>query len=84
MLVRDVRDSQRESQTQTNWKPKQKGPENWPPYLKMKGAVPSAHTSANYHCQKVWSCLKNALNKLSGGVTEENKGGLGEKVDTQI
>ncbi len=47
----------------------------------MKGAVPSAHThaSANYHCQKVWSGLKNALNKLSGEVTEENKGGLGKK-----
>lgn len=55
-----------------NWKPRQKGLENWPAYLKMKRAVPSActHASANYHGQKACSGLKYALNKLSGGEME--------------
>lgn len=75
-----------------NWKPRQKGPKNWPAYLKMKGAVPSAHphASANCHGQKAGSGLKHALNKLPGGQrgrwrkrqrgnAEENKGGRGKR-----
>lgn len=71
MKVRDFRDSQRERQ-KLNWKPRQKGPENWPADSKMKRSVPSArtHASANCHGQKAWSGLKYVLNKLSKGWRE--------------
>lgn len=93
---RCVRDSHREKVRQkSNWKPRQKGPENWHVYLKMKGSCSTAHTDASANCsgEKVWSGLKYALNKLSGGqrrrwsqrqrgnagVTEENNRGRGKR-----